>query len=139
MKTINVFKNNSRTLPYSIAPEISELNFANGKLTAKITGGLDGGDTIEGFDHSFKVVRVAFAPISGAAAAQALNVFNGTSAAANKLAVVRPVANSVNYLAASFYPNKADIAAGGKLVFTVSGTTWGTAMTGRLTVETIPL
>ena len=139
-KSNNTFKNaNTTNAVYSEAPEISDIRFVNGVLSAKITGGLDNGDKLLGFDQAVRVTGVKFNCISGTKAAQAFTVYRGTASVATaKLAILRPVAPNTPYSSVSFYPNKADIPAGGALTFTVSGTAATASMTGHLLIETIP-
>jgi hypothetical protein len=139
-KTINVFKTeNMNNSLYSAAPEITDIRSHNGTITAKITAGLDQGDTILGFDHACKVVDVQFVCVSGTKAAQAFTVYRGTASVATAaLAILRPVAPNTKYSPVSFYYNKANISDGGALCIGISGTTWATSMTGLLIIKTIP-
>jgi len=140
-KSINFFKNaNTGNSLYSAAPEITNIKHENSKITLTVTGGLDTGDQLLGFDHACKVVNVAFTPTAGNKAGCALYIYRGTTSLASAvLARILPVALNTKTLATSFYPGAAEIPNGGALTFVVSGTNWATSMGGRLLIETMPL
>lgn len=137
-QSINVFKNmNSTNSIYTNDTKITNLKFVNGKITAKCTG-LTTAKKIMNFDHSFRILGVAFNASYGKAN-HAFSVYKGTSAASHLLATVRPVASNVKYPAALLDPSNSNVAAGGYLTLTVSGASWAVAPVGYLEIDTIPV
>ena len=136
-QSINVFKNmNSTNSIYTNDTKITNLKFVNGKITAKCTG-LTTAKKIMNFDHSFRILGVAF-NASWGKAAHAFSVYNGTSVASHLLATVKPVASNVKYPAALLDPVNGVVVPGGTLTITVSGASWANII-GYLEIDTIPV